>query len=89
MELKTKNSKLETQQALREENRNISYLRSLVDQTLADIRAGRFSLEQAERQVENVQSQAVKLFPGKEAAFDLIYRPRFRRAIMETYKLTS
>jgi len=27
------------------------------------------------------------LFPGKETAFDIIYRPRFQRAITETFKL--
>jgi hypothetical protein len=29
----------------------------------------------------------LQLFPGKETAFEWIYRPRFHRAIMETYKL--
>jgi uncharacterized protein (DUF2384 family) len=58
-----------------------------VDLALMEIRAGRFTLEQAEKVVENVRSQALKLFPGKETAFDWIYRPRFRRAITETFKL--
>ena len=75
------------QQAIREENRNISHLRSLVDQTLADIRARRFTLEQAQQVVESIRVQALQLFPGKEAAFDVIYLPRFHRAIKETYKL--
>jgi len=29
----------------------------------------------------------LKLFPGKELAFDLIYRPKFQRAITETFRL--
>ena len=74
-------------QAIREENRNLRYLRFLVDLALAEIRAGTFTLEQAEQVVENVRSQALGLFPGKETAFDIIYRPRFQRAITETYKL--
>jgi len=73
--------------AVREENRNLRYLRFLVDLALAEIRAGTFTLEQAERVVANIRSQALQLFPGKETAFDWIYRPRFHRAIMETYKL--
>ncbi|MBM4293617.1 MAG: hypothetical protein FJ126_01770 [Deltaproteobacteria bacterium] len=74
-------------QAIREENRNLRYLRFLVDLALMEIRAGRISLEQAALIVENVRRQALKLFPGKETAFDIIYRPRFQRAITETFKL--
>lgn len=74
-------------QALREENRNLRFLRFLVDLALMEIRAGRFTLEEAEKVVENVRSQALQLFPGKETAFDWIYRPRFHRAISETFKL--
>jgi len=74
-------------QAIREENRRLRYLRFLVDLALQEIRAGRFSRAQAGKVVENIRSQALKLFPGKETAFDLIYRPRFQRAITETFKL--
>ena len=74
-------------QAIREENRNLRFLRFLVDLALMEIRAGRFTLEEAEQVVENVRSQALQLFPGKETAFDWIYRPRFHRAITETFKL--
>jgi hypothetical protein len=74
-------------QALRTENRNLRFLRFLVDLALMEIRAGRFTLEEAEKVVANVRSQALQLFPGKETAFDWIYRPRFRRAITETFKL--
>ena len=38
-------------QAIREENRNLKYLRFLVDLALAEIRAGTFTLEQAEQVV--------------------------------------
>jgi len=74
-------------QALREENRRLNYLKLLVDLALREIRAGRFTKTQAEQVVENLRSQALQLFPGKELAFDLIYRPRFRRAITETFQL--
>ncbi len=77
----------ERRQALRAENRNLRFLRFLVDLALMEIRAGRFTLEEAEKVVENVRSQALQLFPGKERAFDWIYRPRFHRAITETFQL--
>lgn len=74
-------------QALREENRNLRYLRFLVDLALQEIRAGRFTLAQAAEVVVNIRTQALRLFPGKESAFDLIYRPRLQRAITETFRL--
>jgi len=77
----------EHQQAIREENRRLRYLKILVDLAIMEIRAGRFTKSQAEKIVENVRSQALQLFPGKELAFDLIYRPRFRRAVAETFQL--
>jgi hypothetical protein len=81
------NKETEYKRAIREENRNLRYLRFLVDLALMEIRAGRVNREQAAQIVENVRSQALKLFPGKETAFDWIYRPRFQRAITETFQL--
>lgn len=83
----TQETEIQRKQAIREENRNLRYLRFLVDLALMEIRRGDLSLEQAGQIVENIRSQALKLFPGKETAFDWIYRPRFQRAITETFKL--
>jgi len=85
--LTEKDQSEEFRQAVREENRNLRYLRFIVDLALSEIRAGRYTWAQAEQVVENIRSQALKLFPGKELAFDLIYRPRFQRAITETFQL--
>jgi hypothetical protein len=74
-------------QAIREENRNLRYLRFMVDLALLEIRSGRLTLTQAGKIVDKLRRQALMLFPGKETAFDLIYRPRFQRAITETYQL--
>ncbi len=74
-------------QAIREENRNLRYLRFLVDLGLYEIRAGHLTRAQAAQVVENIRAQALQLFPGKEETFDLIYRPRFQRAIAETFQL--
>jgi hypothetical protein len=74
-------------QAIREENRKLRYLRFMVDLALQEIRSGSFTLPQAAQVVQNLRSQALMLFPGKETAFDLIYRPRLQRAITETFQL--
>jgi hypothetical protein len=44
-------------------------------------------LEEAHKLVSAVRQQAMHLFPGKEETFDLVYKPRFRRLIVERYSL--
>ena len=69
------------------EDRKISYLRTLVDLVIAIIKEDNMSYEEALNIVESVKSVAVNLFPGKESTFELIYRPRFKRILMERYEL--
>jgi len=70
---------------IKEENRRIRYLRLLVDLSLASIQQGGLSLEHALKVVEEVKKASCNLFPGKEETFELIYRPRFQRAIQERF----
>ncbi|NWF91591.1 MAG: hypothetical protein HXY46_01635 [Syntrophaceae bacterium] len=70
---------------LREENRRIRFLRFLVDLSLLSIQQDDLSVVEALRIVEDVKRAACHLFPEKEEAFELIYRPRFRRVIQERF----
>jgi hypothetical protein len=70
-----------------EENRRIRYLRYLVDFSILSIQEEDLSFEEAMRVVEDARRAACGLFPGKEAVFDLIYRPRFNRAIRQKFHL--
>jgi hypothetical protein len=70
---------------VREENRRIRFLRFLVDLSIWSIRQEDLTLEEALKVVEDVRSAALNLFPGKEGAFELIYRPRFHRVIEERF----
>jgi hypothetical protein len=72
---------------VREENRKIRYLRFLVDFSILSIQQEDFVLEEARELVENVKRATCSLFPGKEETFELIYRPRFTRAIQERFGL--
>ena len=74
-------------QAIRDENRKLRYLRFMVDLALMEIRSGSFTRPQAAQVVQNLRRQALMLFPGKDTAFDLIYRPRLQRAITEAFQL--
>lgn len=68
---------------IREENRRIRLLRVACDLLVYVLMTRPVSDAEAERLVDGVRQFALKLFPGKEDAFDLIYLPRFRRAFWE------
>ena len=45
------------------------------------------SLDEAIRLIEGLRRSILRLFPGKEKTFDLIYGPRFRRILYERFPL--
>lgn len=47
------------------------------------------TLAQANRMVVDCRKSALAMFPGKELAFDLIYRPRLERVLKERFKSNS
>lgn len=70
------------EEALQEENRRIRRLRLIVDLTLSRLyQDPDMTLLEALELVERCRNAALSLFPGKEVAFDLIYRPRFERVM--------
>jgi len=71
----------------KEENRKIRYLRLLVDLSILSIQQDDLFIEEALDRVEDLKRAACSLFPGKEEAFELIYRPRFKRIIEERFGL--
>ena len=75
--------------AIKDENRRVKFIRFLVDFSLVSIQQEELSRDKAERVVEDVKQAACKLFPGKEETFELIYRPRFQRVIQERFGLTA
>ncbi len=73
---------MELSDALREENRRLRRLRLVVDLTLARLyQDPELSLLDALQLTERCRDAALAMFPGKETAFDLIYRPRFERVL--------
>ncbi len=45
------------------------------------------SIEEASELIASARRAALNLFPGKELAYDLIYRPRFQRLMAEKYRI--
>lgn len=73
---------MDYEKAVEEENRRIRRLRLVVDLTLQRLYTDPdLSLLEALTLVERVREAALSMFPGKDAAFDLIYRPRFERVL--------
>jgi hypothetical protein len=74
-----------TPEELEDEDRRVRQLRIAVSLALGVIAQTNISLDQA-REIESAtRAMALRMFPGKELAFDLIYRPRFRRLLAERF----
>jgi hypothetical protein len=74
-----------TREELEEEDRRVRQLRIAVNLALSVIGQTEMNLAQAQEMVAATRSMALRLFPGKELAFDLIYLPRFRRLLTERF----
>jgi len=74
-----------TAEEIAEENKKVRFLRILVDFSMHLILQGDLPLDEALKVVEGVKDHACRLFPGKEETFELIYRPRFMRILVEKY----
>jgi hypothetical protein len=45
------------------------------------------SVEEASQMIADSREAALHMFPGKELAYDLIWRPRFQRLMVERFRL--
>lgn len=76
-----------TPEAIAEENRRLRRLRLVVQMALEVIAQGDMPYQDAADLVAATRRVALQLFPGKEEAFDLLYRPKFQRLMREVYRL--
>lgn len=65
--------------------RRLQFMMSLTMQTIAQ--ASDLSIEEASQMVADARAAALAMFPGKELAYDLIWRPRFQRLMRERYRI--
>jgi hypothetical protein len=77
------------EELIREENRRIRMLRISSDLLIQVIMTRRLPFSEVDGMIRGVKELAMKLFPGKEDVFDLVYLPRFRRAMREAGMLDS
>ena len=83
----SQNSARPTQEQIDDESRRIRRLRILVHLTIESIAAGDLTPEEAAGMVAATRRVALEMFPGKERAFDLLYRPKFQRVMHAVYRL--
>ena len=87
MEVSHEGARAPTQAEIDEESRRIRRLRILVRLTLDTIAGGDLSAEEAAGMIAATRRVALEMFPGKERAFDLIYKPQFQRIMHAVYRL--
>lgn len=65
--------------------RRLQIMMNLVMQVIAQ--DPRLTIEEASQMVADSRTAALALFPGKELAFDILYRPRFQRLMRERFRI--
>lgn len=72
---------------VQEESRRARRLQVAVSLAMNIISQSNLSVEEAAELVAATKRVALRLFPDKEATFDLIYKPRLQRLLVEKYRL--
>ncbi len=65
--------------------RRLQIMMDLVMQVIAQ--DPKLTFDEASQMVADSRTAALAMFPGKELAYDLIYRPRFQRLMRERFRL--
>ena len=65
--------------------RRMQMMMNLVMQTIAQ--DGGLTLDEASQMIADARCATLAMFPGKELAYDLIWKPRFQRLMRERFRL--
>ena len=76
-----------TEAEIQEENRRVRHLQMMVQMVMSVISQGNLSLEEASELAASTKRAALNLFPDKELAYDLIYKPRIQRLMTEKFNI--
>jgi hypothetical protein len=76
---------LPTDKATVEETGRRRRLQFLMDLTLATIAQSNMNECEAWELIDSARAAALRMFPGKDLAFEMIYMSRFRRLLAEKY----
>lgn len=77
-----------TPEEIAAEAKKVRRLQLMMDLVMSVIsQSDAMSVEEASELIASARRAALNLFPGKELAYDLIYRPRFQRLMAEKYRI--
>jgi hypothetical protein len=65
--------------------RRLQMMMNMVMQVIAQ--DGTLTIEDASQMIADARTAALAMFPDKELAYDLIWRPRFQRLMRERFRL--
>jgi len=78
----------QTQAEVEDENRRIRRLQIMMSMVMSVISQDpSLTIEQASELVANTKRAALALFPDKEFAYDILYKPRLQRLMRERFRL--
>ena len=80
-------ARLEAEEKLQEQKliRRLQFMMNLVMQTIAQDHS--LTIDEASQMIADARKAALTMFPGKELAYDLIWRPRFQRLMRERFRI--
>ena len=77
-----------TLEEIAEEGRKLRRLQLMMNLVMSVISQNdAMPVEEASELVASARRAALSLFPGKELAYDLIWRPRFQRLMRERFRI--
>jgi hypothetical protein len=78
----------EQSQELEEERKKLRRLQIMINMVMSVIAQDpSLTLEEATEMANDAKRAALAMFPDKELAFDLLYKPRLQRLLRERYRI--
>jgi len=78
----------QTPEELKEEQRKIRRLQMMMDMVMSVIGQDEsLTVDEAAQMVADSRQAALAMFPDKELAYNLIYKPRLQRLMRERYRI--
>ena len=75
-------------QRVQEERKLLRRLQMMMNMTMQVIaQDGSLTVDEASQMIADSRTAALAMFPGKELAYDLIWKPRFQRLMVERFRL--
>jgi hypothetical protein len=78
----------QTSQELQDEQRKLRRLQIMVNMVMSVIcQDMSLTIDEASEMVADTRRAALAMFPGKELAFDLLFKPRLQRLMRERFRI--